>query len=84
MPPAVIDVIGDIAPRPILLIGTNIGGPPYGDEEPQVRRYAEYAGSNAEVWIIPDAAHCVGQIARPEEYERRMIGFFNRSLLNIV
>jgi pimeloyl-ACP methyl ester carboxylesterase len=81
LPAPVIDDIGRIAPRPIFLIGTGIGGPPYGDEEPMVRRYAEHAGSNAEVWIIPEAAHCGGRIARPEEYAQRMIGFFQRSIL---
>jgi dienelactone hydrolase len=78
-PPPMIEIIGKIAPRPIMLVG---GGTPlsyYGSEAPHLERYAAYAGDNADVWIIPEAHHCDGPIQRPEEYSTRMVGFFNKA-----
>jgi pimeloyl-ACP methyl ester carboxylesterase len=77
-PPAMIEIIGNIAPRPIMLVG---GGQPHwwiGSEgETMVPRYAHYAGSNAQTWVIPEATHCDGPIQRPEEYAERMVEFFD-------
>lgn len=42
------------------------------------RRYAE--GSDATLWEIPESAHTRGLQARPAEYERRVVGFFDRVL----
>jgi fermentation-respiration switch protein FrsA (DUF1100 family) len=33
------------------------------------------------LWKIPDAEHTGGIEARPAEYERRVVGFFDRNLL---
>jgi fermentation-respiration switch protein FrsA (DUF1100 family) len=77
IPPPIINTIGKIAPRPILLIAGGIEWPIFGSEEPRLRRYAEYAGSNATIWVIPESLHCNGPAVRPEEYARRMIGFFD-------
>jgi fermentation-respiration switch protein FrsA (DUF1100 family) len=76
-PPPMIEIIGQIAPRPILLVG---GGRPLdfvGSEEGNVRKYANYAGENAQVWIIPEAVHCDGPDVQPEAYSQKMIAFFN-------
>ncbi len=77
-PAAMIDVIGKIAPRPIMLVG---GGQPFpleGSEgEIRIPRYAQYAGPNAQTWIISEATHCDGPVQRPEEYTERMIKFFD-------
>jgi pimeloyl-ACP methyl ester carboxylesterase len=77
-PPAMIEILGDIAPRPIMLVG---GGLPHwwvGSEgETMVPRYAHYAGPNAQTWIIPEATHCDGPARRPSEYAKRMIEFFD-------
>jgi pimeloyl-ACP methyl ester carboxylesterase len=78
-PPPMIEIIGKIAPRPIMLVG---GGTPLsyvGSEAPHVQRFAAYAGENAAVWIIPEAHHCDGPIQRPEEYSTRMVGFFDKA-----
>ena len=32
------------------------------------------------IWMIPEAGHTGGLIARPGEYERRVVGFFERTL----
>jgi uncharacterized protein len=77
-PPPMIEIIGNIAPRPIMLIG---GGQPYplvGSEgETRIPRYAHYAGANAQTWVIPEAHHCNGPALRPEEYASRLVGFFD-------
>jgi len=78
-PPApMIEVIGKIAPRPIMLVG---GGQPanlLGSEgDTMVPRYAHYAGANAQTWVIPEATHCDGPARRPEEYAERMVEFFD-------
>jgi dienelactone hydrolase len=78
-PAAMIDIIGNIAPRPIMLVG---GGSPnrYGFTEiPEIEKYAQYAGDNAEAWIIDEAVHCDGPAHRPEEYATRLVGFFDQA-----
>jgi fermentation-respiration switch protein FrsA (DUF1100 family) len=43
--------------------------------------FYEAAREPKELWEIPDAGHTGGITARPEEYERRVIGFFDHALL---
>ena len=38
------------------------------------------AAGDAELWEIPEAHHVGGLQARPEEYERRVVGFFDEAL----
>jgi hypothetical protein len=35
------------------------------------------------LWKIPEASHTGGIEARPREYERRVVGFFDRALLRL-
>jgi fermentation-respiration switch protein FrsA (DUF1100 family) len=35
------------------------------------------------IWVIPEAEHTGGIDARPREYERRVVGFFDRALLRL-
>ena len=42
--------------------------------------YAHAAGASATLWEIPESTHVGGMAARPQEYERRVIGFFDRAL----
>jgi pimeloyl-ACP methyl ester carboxylesterase len=74
--PSLIDVVPEIAPRPLLLIGSGARG----TEIPVTRLYAQAAGSTAQVWEIPEAGHTGGVRARPAEYERRVIGFLDEAL----
>ena len=77
-PAPLIDIIGEIAPRPIMLIGGGRPMPLVGSEgERMVPRYAAYAGANAQTWVIPEAIHCDGPNYRPDEYAERMIEFFD-------
>lgn len=77
LPPSRIeDLVGDIAPRPLLLIWTSrgIGGEWFNP------LYHERAGSTATIWEIPESSHVGGLAARPAEYEQRVVGFFDEEL----
>jgi len=43
--------------------------------------YHRVAGQPREIWRIPEAGHIGGLEARPAQYERRIVGFFNQYLL---
>lgn len=43
-------------------------------------RYHRAAGGASDIWEIPEAGHIGGLAARPQEYERRVVGFFDASL----
>lgn len=76
-PSAVMDVIGTLAPRPILLI-SGAGG----DLERRTqRRYFAAAGEPKSLWEIPEADHGTTWAARPDEYVERIVAFFNWALL---
>jgi predicted alpha/beta hydrolase len=62
--------------QPLLLIGA----PNSKHGEELNRGYARAAGASAELWEIPESKHVGGITARPAEYERRVIGFFDRAL----
>ncbi len=71
-------VIGDIAPRPILLIhGTADETIPTFDGE---RLLAAAGGSAAQLWLVPGAGHARSYFADPAGYERRVIDFFVAAL----
>ena len=76
-PAPMIEIIDDIAPRPIMLVGSGISAPYIGSESDHLKIYAQHAGENAELWVLPDAGHCGGPSARPEEYATRMVKFFD-------
>jgi dienelactone hydrolase len=80
-PPAMIDIIGTISPRPIYLVGGGNPKPYFGSEAARIQHYALYAGGNAQVWIIPEATHCDGPQQRSQEYAERLVNFFDQALL---
>jgi pimeloyl-ACP methyl ester carboxylesterase len=70
-------VIGRIAPRAILLI--------YGPLDPyipasDIQRLFDAAGEPRELWTVDGAGHTEALTLCPEEYERRVIAFFDRWL----
>jgi uncharacterized protein len=77
-PPNLTDLVGRIAPRPVFLIYTPEGT---GAEEHLNPVYATAAGEPTTVWAIPGADHTGGLEARPQDYERRVITFFDHALL---
>ena len=71
------DLVGKIAPRPLFLIAAP--NSPHGED--LNRGYYEAAGEPKTLWEIPESKHVGGLEARPEEYERRVVGFFDEALL---
>jgi dienelactone hydrolase len=63
--------------RPVMFIYAGHG---QGGENLTARFYAA-AQEPKILWKIPDAEHTGGIEARPAEYERRVVGFFDRNLL---
>jgi hypothetical protein len=71
-------LVSRISPRAILLIeaGHGQGG------ETLNALYFERAREPKGYWLIPEANHTGGLETRPTEYERRVVGFFDRHLLS--
>jgi fermentation-respiration switch protein FrsA (DUF1100 family) len=70
----VIEVIGEVAPRPILFIAS-------GDKDIYFSRlFYQAACEPKELWELPDIRHASGLVQNPQEYMRRLIGFFEKSL----
>jgi hypothetical protein len=69
------DVIGQIAPRPILLV--------YGSRERSLSgayRQLTAAGDNAGLWVVEGAGHGNYLEVSPDDYEARIVAFFDRAL----
>ncbi len=78
-PPKIVDRIGEIAPRSVFLIWADPG---MGGEVERQPKYYAAAGQPKQIWQVPGAAHTGGLKAQPAEYERRVVGFFDRALLD--
>jgi hypothetical protein len=76
-PPSLMTLVDDIAPRPLLLIRGLAGQP----SEVLNRTFRDRAGPSARLWEVPRAGHTAALSTRPREYERRVVGFFDRALL---
>jgi uncharacterized protein len=76
-PPANLKQLAGRIDQPLLLIAAPI----HGVGEELNRGYAQAAGDSATLWEIPESTHVGGIEARPQEYERRVVGFFNEALL---
>ena len=68
----------EISPRPLFLIYAGRGG---GGEDLTPQFYAA-AHAPKGIWKINESGHVGGLVARPHEYERRVVSFFDRSLLD--
>jgi dienelactone hydrolase len=75
-PPANLKDLAAKVEQPMLLIAA----PDKGVGEKLNRGYAKAAGDSATLWEIPESGHVGGLKARPEEYERRVVGFFDEAL----
>jgi dienelactone hydrolase len=75
-PPSLLDLVDDIAPRSLLLIRGLEGQP----AEILNRAFHGAAGEPKELWEVPGARHTAALAASPQEYERRVVGFFDRAL----
>jgi dienelactone hydrolase len=78
-PPASLDdLAARIAPTPFFLI---YAVPGQGGEAELSELYFDAAREPKEIWLVPGAGHTGGIEARPDEYERRVVGFFDDTLL---
>jgi hypothetical protein len=75
-PPSLKDLVSKISPTPVFFIYAKKGA---GGEENNPDYY-EAAGEPKQIWKI-DTSHTHGLDARPREYERRVITFFDEALL---
>jgi fermentation-respiration switch protein FrsA (DUF1100 family) len=77
-PPSLKSEVPRIAPSAVFFVfGENGQG---GTEEGPNRGFYEAARQPKSIWKVPDGQHIAGIRTRPEEYERRVIGFFDRTL----
>jgi dipeptidyl aminopeptidase/acylaminoacyl peptidase len=76
-PPAMIEIIGTIEPRPVMLVAGGQPHPAFGPEHLHIEPLLQYAGKQTRLWIVPEAYHCDGPARQPEEYARRMLEFFD-------
>jgi dipeptidyl aminopeptidase/acylaminoacyl peptidase len=73
-----LDAIGTISPRAVMIVHGELDEVISSENAP--RLYAA-AGEPKELYIIPNAGHAGLLQTQPEEYRRRIVGFFDRYLL---
>jgi uncharacterized protein len=71
-------LVGKIGPRPVFFIYGEKGQP---TEEPANTGFYAEADGPKEIWEVPGSTHMGGIDAQPRDYERRVVGFFDRALL---
>ena len=77
-PRSLVQAAAAVSPRAVFFIVAERG---QGGEDVLTVPYYEAAGESKELWEVPGAGHTGGLRAQPEEYERRVVGFFDRELL---
>ena len=78
-PPGLDDLVARISPRPVFFIYATPG---QGGEAELTQTFYEAAREPKAIWRVPGSGHTGGIEARPREYERRVIGFFDDALLD--
>jgi uncharacterized protein len=76
--PPIADRIGLIAPRAVFLVYADPG---MGGEAQRQPTYFAAAGQPKRIWKVPGAEHTGALDARPQEFERRVVGFYDDILL---
>lgn len=75
-PPKLADLVPKIAPRPTLFIwASKLSG-----VERMNPTYHRLAGRNSLIWELDDTRHIRGLATHPEQYEQRVISFFDAAL----
>jgi hypothetical protein len=78
-PPSLEDLAARISPRPVFFIYATPG---QGGEDELTRVFYDAAREPKAIWNVPGSGHTGGIEARPQEYERRVIAFFDDALLD--
>ncbi len=73
------DLVARVSPTPLLLVSTGGSLPA---ELEMNRFYAEAAREPVELWELPEVDHTAAIRERPEEYEQRVVGFFDEALVD--
>ena len=69
-PAPLVERMGKIAPRPVMLVGGGVEKGLLGSESRRMAWFASAAGPHAQVWVIEEAVHCDG----PKNSLRNMPG----------
>jgi pimeloyl-ACP methyl ester carboxylesterase len=77
-PPSIQELLPDVSPAALLLIYGERGQPQEIAMNPE---FFEAAQQPKQLWEVPDAGHIGALDAQPEEYEERVVGFFDETLL---
>jgi hypothetical protein len=77
-PPSIQELLPDVAPAALLLVYGEHGQPQEIVMNPE---FFEDARQPKGIWEVPDAGHIAGLDSQPEEYEERVIAFFDQALL---
>jgi fermentation-respiration switch protein FrsA (DUF1100 family) len=75
VPMGVIESMGKISPCPLLLITSGEAG-----EKLFLHHLFAWAKDPKTLYEIPEARHVEGVLARPEEYEQKLVEFFSQAL----
>jgi uncharacterized protein len=78
-PPSLKSEIPKIAPNSVFLVYGEKGQ--NGSETKPNKGFYAVANSPKAIWEVPGGQHIAGITTRPQEYERRVIAFFDRALL---
>lgn len=77
-PPPLVDLMPQIAPRPLLLIAAGTET----DQEIKLNRiYYDAAGEPKQLWELPDSTHIGGLFSHSVEYQAQVLAFFDRALV---
>jgi len=79
-PPSLKSEVAKIAPAAVFFVYGERGQG--GSEEKPNQGFYEAAREPKQLWGVPKGQHIAGITTQPEEYERRVIGFFDAALLN--
>jgi dienelactone hydrolase len=77
-PPNLKDLVADISPQAVFLVYATDGQ--FAEVELTDDYYAA-AGEPKRIWEVPEGGHIGGYAARPDEYEQRVVDFFDTELL---
>ncbi len=78
-PPSLKSEVAKIAPTPVFFIYGEHGQG--GTETGPNNGFYAAAREPKQIWEVPNGQHVAGITTAPEEYERRVVGFFDRELL---
>lgn len=74
-PPAFVQMLAELDHPEIMIVAGGLDN----FENRVSQKYANVGGANEQIWIIEDAWHVGGPLVIPDEYNRRMLAFYETS-----